>query len=157
MPLSGAEHVKHSPHKSIPLNFICRCGFTPSIKQEHIMPTRLTYEERKAKFAWHQFYKKCDEMSGLWDMIDKLNLSKKQEMRMWLELDSQGYSAAIIYAYHIIKKQRLRTLFNAWKGVVNEQTWDPHEYGQCENCGVSMTEDDSLNGEGCCEACNTYG
>tara|TARA_R110002096_G_scaffold204919_3_gene390656 strand:+ start:632 stop:994 length:363 start_codon:yes stop_codon:yes gene_type:complete len=41
--------------------------------------------------------------------------------------------------------------------MIDEILWDPHEYGECENCGVSMTEDDSLNGEGCCEACNTYG
>ncbi len=119
------------------------------------MPTRLTYEEKKTKFAWHQFYKKCEEVRGLWEIIDKLNLSKKQEMRMWLELDSQGYSVAIIYAIKMINKHRLRTLFNAWKGVVNEQTWDPNEYGQCGNCGISLTEDDWENGDGRCEACDT--
>ena len=81
---------------------------------------KLTYEQRKTKYAWHQFYKKCDEICELWDMIDKLHLSDKQEMRMWLDLHTKGHPAAIVFAGLVIKKHRHRTIFNQWKVAVNK-------------------------------------
>ena len=34
-----------------------------------------------------------------------------------------------------------------------EVEWDPDEYGECECCNISMTEDDFNNGAGLCESC----
>jgi len=31
--------------------------------------------------------------------------------------------------------------------------WNPHEFGNCENCGISLTEDDAGAGYGVCESC----
>ena len=34
-----------------------------------------------------------------------------------------------------------------------EADFDPYQYGDCENCGIPLTEDDHENGEGKCEDC----
>jgi len=78
------------------------------------MPTSITYEKRKTRYAWSQFYIKCSEIDYLWGVIDTLNLSEKQELRFWLEL-SPVQDTAIIWACKIWKRHRLRTLFSAWK------------------------------------------
>lgn len=81
------------------------------------MPTSIAYEKRKTKYAWSQFYTKVDEINYLWGAIDTLNLSQKQELRLWLEL-SPCYETAILFACKIWERHRLRALFSAWRKSV---------------------------------------
>jgi len=38
--------------------------------------------------------------------------------------------------------------------IDEDEEYDPEEYGHCECCGISLTEDDHHNGDGKCESCS---
>ena len=76
-----------------------------------------TYQQKQTKYAWSQFYTKCDEVTGLLEVFDKLNLTDKQKIRMYLELYEQGYILADQWALKIIKRNHLKKLFNSWADV----------------------------------------
>jgi len=75
----------------------------------------LKYEKKKTKYAWSQFYTKCDEVNGLWGMIDTLHLTPKQTLRMYLQLNELGYASAPLFVNSCIKKYRLMVAFRAWE------------------------------------------
>ena len=77
-----------------------------------------TYQQKQTKYAWSQFYTKCDECIGLLEVFDKLNLTDKQKIRMYLELHQQGYIIAESWALKLIKRQHLKTLLSGWSSVV---------------------------------------
>ena len=79
-----------------------------------------SYQKKQTKYAWAQFYNKCDECIGLLEVFDKLNLTDKQKIRMYLELHQQGYILANSWALKLIKRHRLKTLWSCWSTVV----WD---------------------------------
>ena len=105
-----------------------------------------------------------DELKGVKEEHEEQLIDKNNTILTWklsralrdteikeLEEEKENYKKN-----ELVREAKLQELVLENKRL-KEEEYDPHEYGECENCGVSMTEDDSLNGEGCCEACNTYG
>mgnify|MGYP003650596205 CR=1 FL=1 len=88
--------------------------FRHTQKQLTTQLTMPTYQQKQTKYAWSQFYTKCDECSGLLDVFDKLNLTDKQKLRMYIELWEQGYMVADLWALKVINRHRLKTLFKSW-------------------------------------------
>tara|TARA_R110002050_G_scaffold33545_1_gene85243 strand:- start:81 stop:353 length:273 start_codon:yes stop_codon:yes gene_type:complete len=50
-------------------------------------------------------------------------------------------------------KQEAKKIEKAVRSADGDEEYDPEEYGHCECCGTSLTEDDHHNGDGKCEAC----
>ncbi len=78
------------------------------------MPKSLARLDKERAYAWSQFYQKQEELIQTHIIIDTLNLSEKQLLRLYLGYEKL-YPQFEIFPLGICRKFHMKKLFNSWK------------------------------------------
>ena len=78
------------------------------------MPKSAERLDKERAYAWSQFYEKEEELRQTHIIIDTLNLSEKQLLRLYLGYEKL-YPIFATCSINICRKFHMKKLFNSWK------------------------------------------